>query len=219
MKNKKWLLILILIIPSFFWVLLEMSTINSHKLNYYGPKTLNQKDTVFYKVSPRFFSSSNKDSSGLSPFIIDSVNYPLYAIMFIKKAYNEDTYRIAGLLEYLNYKKEKIGHIPFFLVTEFKNNESFIQNNLVKLTANKNVLFLNLPPHKFDSLNFSYFLQKPIYIDYSFFVLVDQNRNIRGYYDGRYAAEIKRLVDEYKHLRLKEAKQKLIEENEIKTKN
>jgi hypothetical protein len=218
MKNKKWLLVLILIIPSFFWVMLEMSTINSKKLNYYGPKKLNQKDTVFYEVSSDFFITSDQDSSGLAPFLISEPDYPLYAIMFIKKAYNEDTYRLGGLLEHLNYKKEKIGHIPFFLVTEFEHKESFIQNNLTKLAENKNVTFLALPPQKFDSLNKVYFTGKPIHIDYSFFVLVDQNRNIRGYYDGRFAAEVKRLTDEYKHLRLKEAKQKLIKENEINIK-
>jgi hypothetical protein len=47
-------------------------------------------------------------------------------------------------------------------------------------------------------------------------VLIDENRHIRGYYDGRYVAELKRLIDEYRHLRLKEAKQKLIDENTIK---
>ncbi len=213
--KKKWLLILVLVIPSFFWVILEMSTINSYKLNYYGPKKLNGKDTVFYKVTSQFSVSSAKDSTGLSPFVIDTKEYPIYALMFIKKDYNEDTYRIGGLVEYLNYKKEKIGHIPFFLVTQYEDNESFIQNNLIKLTENKNVQFLNLPPRKFDTLNYTYFIDKPVYIDYSFFVLVDQNRHIRGYYDGRYAAEVKRLVDEFKHLRIKEAKQKLIEENEI----
>lgn len=207
---------MILIVPSFFWVVLEMSTINSYRLNFYGPKKLNGKDTVFYKVGSEFFISSNKDTTGLEPFTIDTLDYPIYALMFIKKAYNEDTYRIGGLVEYLNYKKEKIGHIPFFLITEFANKESFIQNNLTKLSENKNVNFLNVPANKFDSLNFTYFIEKPVYIDYSFFVLVDQNRHIRGYYDGRYASEVKRLTDEFKHLRLKEAKQKLIQENEIK---
>ncbi|MEO6302420.1 MAG: hypothetical protein ABIP51_04550, partial [Bacteroidia bacterium] len=61
------------------------------------------------------------------------------------------------------------------------------------------------------------FLQKPYFIDYSFFVLVDVNRNIRGYYDGRYVAELKRLIDEYQHMRLKEEKNKLIQSNEIKS--
>jgi hypothetical protein len=216
MKNKKWLLLLILVIPTFIWVILEMSTINSRKLYHYGPKYLNQSnDTVFYKVSSDFYKLSNNT---LSPFNIDVANHPLYAIMFIKDNYNKDDYRLAGLSEYLNYKKDKLEHIPVFLVTAFNKEESVIKKYLSKFTSNKNVSFLDLPSAKFDSLNATYFKEKPIYIDFSFFVLIDENRNIRGYYDGRFAAEIKRLIDEYNHLRLKEAKQKLINENEIKIK-
>jgi hypothetical protein len=48
-------------------------------------------------------------------------------------------------------------------------------------------------------------------------MLIDHNRHVRGYYDGRYVSEIKRLIDEYQHLRLKEEKQKLIQNNEIKS--
>ena len=57
---------------------------------------------------------------------------------------------------------------------------------------------------------------KPLLPDLNKFVLVDLNRHIRGYYDARYIAEVKRLIDEYQHLRIKEEKQLLIEKNEIK---
>jgi hypothetical protein len=70
----------------------------------------------------------------------------------------------------------------------------------------------------FDSLNKIFFKEKPYYIDYSFIVLLDKQRHIRGYYDGRYVSELKRLLGEYKHLRLKEEKNLLIQENEIKSK-
>ena len=137
--------------------------------------------------------------------------------MFIKEKYINDSYRLVGLWEYLNYKKDKIDNIPIFLVTELENKQTPTQDSLQRLSYSKNVEFLAWNKSGFDSLNLTYFLQKPIYIDVSFFVLVDENRNIRGYYDGRYVAELKRLIDEYKHLRLKEAKQKLIDENVIKT--
>lgn len=220
MKNKKWLLLLIIALPSFMWILLETSTINSSKLNYYGPKKpINNKDTVFYSVGTDFYTFKSNDTSGIQQFHIDSLEYPLFAIMFVKESYNNDSYRLPGLWEYLNYNQEKIKHVPFFLVTEFNNNNSIVQNDLQKLTDNKNVKFLCYPKSKFDSINYTYFLEKPIHIDHSFFVLVDPNRNIRGYYDARYASEVKRLADEYKHLRLKDEKQKLIKENEIKTNN
>lgn len=217
MKSKKWLLLLIIAIPSFLWVLLETSTINSYKLHYYGPKkTLQNNDTVYYTVPDGGFSVISSYNPVPAPFTIDSVKFPLFAIAFIKESYNKDSYRVAGLWEYLNYKKEKIGHIPIFLITETKNNVAVIQKDLEKFSDNPNVHFLTLEHSAFDSINRLYFKDKPIHIDYSFFVLADGNRNIRGYYDGRYTAEIKRLIDEYKHLRLKDEKQKLINQNEIK---
>lgn len=217
MKNKKWLLLLIIAIPSLMWVLLETSTINSYKLPYYGPKKAVARDTAYYKVPGNGFMQLAKYSAAPAPFNIDSASFPFYAIMFVKGIYSKDSYRVAGLWEYLNYKKEKIGHIPIFLVTETKGFEPVIQNNLEKFTDNKNVRFLMFDQPAFDSINKIYFTGKPIHIDYSFFVLIDSRRNIRGYYDGRFASEIKRLIDEYKHLRLKDEKQKLINENEIKS--
>ena len=55
MKNKKWLLVLIIVFPSLFWLILETSTINSHRLPYFGPKKVikaGQEDafvTALYK--------------------------------------------------------------------------------------------------------------------------------------------------------------------------
>ncbi|MBA2611675.1 MAG: hypothetical protein H0U95_06885 [Bacteroidetes bacterium] len=219
MKNKKWLLLLILVLPSTMWLILETSTINSKKLPIYGPrKVLASKDTAYYKVNDQFYALNEKDSSKQELIRLTTDAYPLYVVMFIKDAYKKNDLRLAGLSEYLNYKKQKIEHIPIVLITESENGRSDLQDELKKLAiGNNNVLFYTWNKQSFDSLNNSYFLQKPYYIDYSFFTLVDINRNIRGYYDGRYVAELKRLIDEYQHLRLKEEKNKLIKSNEIKT--
>lgn len=217
MKNKKWLLILIIIIPSTMWVILESSTINSNKLPFYGPKkAITKGDTTFYKVTDEFLKKDLNDSV-ISQLKISTTEFPIYAIMFIKASYINDSYRLVGLWEYLNYKKDKINNIPIFLVTELEAKHTPTHDSLQRFCNNKNVQFLAWPKVSFDSLTATYFNQKPIYIDKSFFVLVDENRNIRGYYDGRFVAELKRLIDEYKHLRLKEAKQKLIDENTIKS--
>jgi hypothetical protein len=201
------------------WLILETSTINSKKLPIYGPrKVIAANDTAYYKVSDQFYLLNKKDSSQPILTKIEAETYPLYAVMFIKNEYKKNDLRLSGLWEFLNYKKQKIEHIPIILVTESDNGKSEIENDLKKLSdGNKNVFFYTWNRSGFDSLNKTYFQEKPIYIDYSFFVLIDVNRNIRGYYDGRYVAEIKRLIDEYQHLRLKEEKNKLIKSNEIKT--
>lgn len=223
MKNKKKLILfLIILFPSLFWVLLEMSTINSKKLPHYGPKTLVAKDTAFYSVSSVFKDlviNENK-ALDLKSITIDTVNYPLYAVCFVKPSYKADNYRMAGLSEYSQYKKEKITHIPFIIVTPCDGpNTPNCFNEFEKLEKNNsNISNLFWNTSSFDSLNLSYFKDKPVYIDYSFFALIDKKRHIRGYYDGRYVAEIKRLIEEYQHLRLKEEKQVLINTNKIENK-
>lgn len=210
MKNKKWLLLLIIALPSTFWVILESSTINSKKLPHYGPKTAVSKgDTTYYSVKTALLNGDEE---------ITTTKNPIVALMFVKQSYIKDSYRLAGLYEYLTYKNDKIKEIPVFLVVE-KENESLPTKDSLKVYSEfNNVKFYDCPVQKFDSINRTFFKEKPIYIDYSFFVLLDENRHVRGYYDARYAAEIKRLIDEYRHLRLKEAKKQIIKDNQINKK-
>lgn len=215
-KNKKWILLLIIAFPSFFWLILETSTINSRKLPFYGPKKLNQAgDTIFHRVHDTLeLANDNVSLNGGNKLNPDS--FPLYAIVFVDQKFRPDAYRLTGLWEYLNYKKTKVENIPFILVTESENDSSLAYGELKKLQSHKNVHFAMMSKPGFDKTVRSYFSEKPYYIDYSFFLLIDQNRHVRGYYDARYVSEIKRLIEEYQHLRLKEEKQKLIETNEIK---
>lgn len=217
MKKKQWVLLLIILLPSALWLILETSTINSKKLPFYGPKkVLAPKDTAYYQVDDHFFAFNDK---GVADSVVSNISieeHPLYAIAFLKDSYSTESYRIPGLWEYLNYKTNKIEHIPVFLVVENREGKSEIYEGLKKLNSYNNVFFRNTGRLPFDSLNALYFKEKPYYVDFSFFVLLDAKRQIRGYYDGRYVAEIKRLIDEYQHLRLKEEKQRLLKSNEIK---
>ena len=219
MKNKKLIFFVILLFPALFKIILEFTTINSRKLPHYGPKELVGKDTAFYKVSSDFKSLS-ANTAGLQNLNLDTINFPLFAVCFIKHSYKKDDYRMAGLTEYAQYKKDKIKLVPFVIITPCDGlSDSTCLHEMEKLSVgNKNIYNFYWNPSSFDSLNVRYFKEKPIYVDYSFFVLVDKNRNIRGYYDGRYVSEIKRLTEEYQHLRMKEEKQNMINTNKIETK-
>ena len=203
---------MIVIFPSLFWVILETSTINSRKLPYYGPKQAQGKDTNYYTVKS-VFERSNENSY----LEIDTSKFPVYVLMFIKDKYAGDAYRISALWEYVNYKTDKIEKIPFVLVCEKENGISETEKN-VRTMAKKagNIVFAGWNKNSFDSINKTYFQEKPWYVDYSCFVLIDKKRHIRGYYDGRTVAEVKRMLDEYKHLRIKEDKESLINENTVK---
>lgn len=217
MKNKKWLLLLIVLFPSVFWLLLETSTINSKKLPVYGPKHYNGHDTDFYSLGtislPRF------SGEALQYKLFDTVQYPIIAVTFIRERYANENYRLEGLLDYTMHKRADIDKIPFLIV--YPKTIDTIPTPTFNLRDSLNIELPNIEQcfwniRSYDSLNVTYFREKPIYIDYSFIVLLDKKRHIRGYYDGRYSAEVKRLLSEYKHLRIKEEKKIMIQENEIK---
>jgi hypothetical protein len=198
---------LLIIFPSFFWLLLETSTTHSRKLPHYGPKQVHGKnDTTFYQVQALPMRSDH-----LPPGTIQ-------AVMFIRDAYRGDSYRLQGVWEYLSYKNSKIEHIPIVLVTGNGQTPSVIEQELERFKKYSNVHFTSLAPNEFTKMNLAYFNGKPYYSDYSCFVLVDEDRHVRGYYDGRYVAEIKRMIGEYQYLRLKEEKKKIIENDSIKQK-
>lgn len=217
MKKNKWLLLFIIGLPSFFWLILETSSINSHRLNYYGPKVVRGKDTVFYSVNDLFYKYDAK-SDTLQPFTADIANYPLYVLFFERDEYRKDGYRMTGLNEYLQYKFEMIKHIPFLIVSKYESGKPSTEKELEKYSTFPNVKFLSLPGSKFEELNELYFKDKPYYVDKGFLAFIDEKRNIRGYYDSRFATEVKRLADEYKHLRLKNEKEKMIMQNEVERK-
>lgn len=218
-KNGKLIFIIVLLFPAMFKLILEFTTINSKKLPYYGPKHWNGKDTNYYVVQSDL-KQIKENETLISDLKLDTVNYPLFAICFIKQAYQNENYRLAGLSEFVQYKKDKIKYIPFIIVTPCASDSTkSCFNEFQKLKQNDlDIETAYLPDRNFDSINKLYFKDKPMYIDYSFFALVDKNRNIRGYYDARYVSEIKRLVEEYQHLRLKEEKQQMINANKIETK-
>lgn len=215
-KKSKLILFLIILFPSAFWLILETSTINSSKLLYYGPKTLNGTDTVYYSVGDLKFNTIVNQS--LTQKLFDTINYPLMTVCFMQPKYIKDNYRLEGLLDYTIHKKSEISELPLLFLFPITDSSNTIEYNL------RDSLKIDLPKieqgywkkSSFDSINIMYFKSKPSHVDYSFIVLLDKKRNIRGYYDGRYAMEIKRMLSEYQHLRLKEEKNIMIKQNEIK---
>ncbi|MBK9285193.1 MAG: hypothetical protein IPM51_12905 [Sphingobacteriaceae bacterium] len=214
MKNKKWLLLLIIAFPSLFWLILESSTIHSHRLNYYGPKKVEANgDSLFYQINNHF--NIRKDS--LVVFNIDTIKYPVFVVQFMDESFKNEDYRFLGFNEYFTYKYEKIKEVPVFIIGKSNTGIPESQQVFQKFTQYANLNFLVMDSINFYQKNAEFFAGKPYYVDNGYIALIDANRNIRGYYDGRFASEIKRLIDEFTHLRLKEEKIKLIESNEIKT--
>jgi hypothetical protein len=71
---------------------------------------------------------------------------------------------------------------------------------------------------EYDSIRKIFFKQKPIHVFNYFAVLVDKDRHIRGYYDPTYISEVKRMIEEYKHLVLKDEHANMQDLNKIEKK-
>ncbi|MCX7727882.1 MAG: hypothetical protein N2203_00260 [Bacteroidia bacterium] len=215
MKNKGWIVVIIILIPSLIWVLLDVSLIHSKKLNYFGPKKLaaNNKDTIYYSIGEIRFLNEN-----LQEMVLDTNQYPIFISVFISPDYVKEKFRIDQFVTMCRYEPDKIKHIPVFLIYPFTDSKHIFHiKDSLHITL-KNVSSVFLPDSIFNSVKQKFFLMKPYYVDYSFAVLIDKNRHIRGYYDWRYADELKRTIQEFNHLLIKEGYKSTLRKNKIEQK-
>ncbi len=157
MKNKGWIIVIIILLPSLIWVLLDLSLINSKKLNYFGPKKLasNQKDTIYYSVKDISFYNDK-----LQLIHLDTNNYKVFIIVFLNPAHiHQDVFRIKQWLNIAHYEPDKIKHIQTILVYPFKPSEK-IFNVKDSLNINlDNVQNFYLPDSIFQSTQLKFFIQ------------------------------------------------------------
>lgn len=201
---------------------------------FFGPKTVDAKgDTVYWSVPEIYFKGKTDlavnvkvDSAGnetqiknwrADTLILDTTNYPVYVILFLDEKFKKDGYKLDGIFDYVKYKQKDIKQVPIILVSDFNellNNNSTFDSLQLKL-SNFSSLTCDLSKRDKFLLN-TYFKQKPIYVFDYFMVLVDKKRHVRGYYDPSYNAEVKRMIDEYKHLKIRDGYAETLKQNEIK---
>jgi len=180
---------------------------------FYGPKKINPltKDTIYYSVPDNVFLDAN-----FKTIVLDTVKYPVFLVGFIHTKFKDEGYKMGGLLDYTQYNPEKLNLITTFLISEIDSNLKPINLKKELKIKNKDVHELYLKKEKIDSITALFFKQKPIFVfDYSF-ALIDKQRHIRGYYDPNFVGEIKRMIQEYEHLKLRDEKANMIKKNTIK---
>lgn len=240
MKKKRILLVSIILIPGLLYYLFELTQANFKKMAYYGPKTLNAKgDTIYYSVPDVYFVTNLKTYSQMAvpengddiktllvakwdSLSIDTINYPVYLILFIDNKLKDEGYKLKALYDYAQYKPEEFKNVPIFFVSDY--NTAFGRDNIEnkELRGDFDSLKINLPDfHPLlggSKAKEAYFTKKPYYVFDYFAVLVDKHRHIRGYYDPNQNSEVKRLLQEYKHLKTKDEYANTLKQNEIEKK-
>ena len=174
----------------------------------------------------------NKETSGSgnvsfnTPLNESSVNKNKAFIAILLKP--ESKAKLARLLEYEKYKGNKMKDVPIMIVNtsisdlpDLDSSKSAYQINYSKkyladslgiktdnfhMVFTKNKDFWKVPglTFNYEKYTSSYFNQKPEHVFDYFAVIVDKDRHIRGYYDPTYISEVKRMIEEYKHLVIKD---------------
>ena len=149
--------------------------------------------------------------------------------------------KLGGLLEYEKYKKEKIREVPIMIINPslfslpdldtsksvytINYSKKYLKDSLGIEMDNFHLVFLKDPgfwtdknEFKYTDYNNCYFNQKPEHVFDYFAVLVDKDRHIRGYYDPTFISEVKRMLEEYKHLVLKDEHAEMQNTNKIEKK-
>ncbi|HEX7413930.1 MAG TPA: hypothetical protein VF411_07770 [Bacteroidia bacterium] len=234
MKKKRILLVSIILIPGLIYFLFELTQANFKKMAYYGPKTLNSKgDTVYYSVPEITFynnvqfhsqpDASKADIEDRTIAKIDTINYPVYLILFIDNKLKDEGYKLKAFYDYVQYKPEEFKNVSIFFISDY--NTAFGKDNITskELKGDFDSLKINLPNFhpllvEGSKAKEDYFNKKPYYVFDYFAVLVDKHRHIRGYYDPNQNSEVKRLLQEYKHLKIKDEYANTLQKNEIEKK-
>ncbi len=207
---------------------------------YYGPKTVSAKgDTIYYSVPDIVFKSSfklneaynNKLPPGVfepaeyyqDSLMIDTTNYPVYVILFLDEKLRKDGYKLEAFFDYAQYKPTEFKNVPIFFISDANSAWTNVSAKNKILRGDFDSLKINLPSfHPLlvygKTANQAYFKGKPYYVFNYFAVLVDKHRHIRGYYDPNQNSEVKRLIQEYKHLKTKDEYANTLQKNELEQK-
>ena len=214
--KKKILLLAILVFPGLLYFFLELSQANFKKMPHFGPKQFNsdKKDTAYYRVE-----TSGLLNSSLNEIKLDTNKYPVFLIAFLDEQLRNKGYKLSSFLDYTQHEPDKLNYIDIFLVTSFDSLNGFRNIKDELKIKNKDINELYCPAEKFNDVRQKFFTEKPAHVFPYFFVLVDKQRNIRGYYDPSFVSEMKRMIQEFEHLKLRDEKAKLIQKNTIEKKS
>jgi hypothetical protein len=240
--KKKIILLSIIIFPPLIYFFFELTQANFKKMPFFGPKTVNEKgDTVYYALPNHSFVKcsveliTDRDTATgeeiktrvwkCDSLQIDTAKYPVYCILFLDRKLYKEGYKISGLLDYARFKKKDLEQVPLFFVSVPPDENAVYSDKAGKFADNAD---FDSIPVKLDSfipvllknaesdIKQAYFKQKPVYVFDYFMVLVDKKRHIRGYYDPSFNAEVKRMIDEYKHLKIRDEYAQTLKQNDIK---
>ena len=204
-------LLTVLLLPITIYLIFAISVIHYIPVPHYGPRSLQTviKDgrtitDTLYQTIGSFVYPSRK---GLVKS--DTLRGRMYVATFIQPDSARNNYNCAALKAFVNFNKHDLDTMHFvFFFPLTKDSAKAIPDfsDTLKLDRNK-CLTMGIDRNDLNYLlNDNFFKVNPRdikcpWISFHDLVLIDTKGNIRGYYDGRFAPEITRMVEDVKHIK------------------
>lgn len=214
-KARIALVLLILLMPWFFYWLLKGGKHNFNHLGFYGPKIPFQKeingktasDTIYHHISN--FSFHDQDGNKISSDALKK-SFTVFSI------FNSSCSECLTVFEKLFFIQDEFkdkDDVQLLSVTNTPSTDT--QTVLKKFMDGKHLNTAKWNLITGDSLEVTLWLNQSFFFktfennsaDYDTIFLVDKDLRLRGMYDGTYEVDIKRLIDEIKVLRLEYARE------------
>ena len=209
---RKWvILFLILLFPSLLYVFLSTGKHQIIRLPHFGPKEFiaepgkKRVDTTYYSIPSFVLIDQNQTEVSLST--IDK-NTKVFSFICID-CENSPSKRILAELAQLQLQFEKRTDLKFItLVVDAENVDSLKYQNFIQESNPSASLWKICKTENQLAKNFA--TNSLLIEDYSenkgssFFVIIDRNNHIRGYYNGAEYLEVKEMIDAIKVLKAEE---------------
>ncbi len=203
-------LLTVLLLPITIYLIFAVSTIHYVRVPHYGPRSARmimkdgkeKRDSVYYSV--------DDPKDGLTPMFI---------ALFIHPDSVKNNYNAAALKAYYKVNKGELDtlHFIFFYPCggdSCKMHPDFSDSMSIKKEQCKTICS---GPEDFKSSKNKLFIseagKKDAWKTDADMVLVDSHGYIRGYYDGRYAPEITRMIEDIKHIKFHDEAASMEEKN------
>lgn len=220
--KKGLVLTAILFFPAFVYVYFALGIPKVTRAPIYGPKQVVGKDTVYYTI-PSFTCLT---TGGLSFSSKTELDGQLYVAVFLPPDSTKSMLPI--LAEDMLTKKNTYGYgrYVFFMMTDTSGNVPVDAPDMAtELKLGVDTAFtVFMRPEVFDSVRLQhYFIHDPAYKKDPWqtttdAVLIDRLGRIRGYYNIRYAADVKKMKEDVNHVRLRDEGVQTLEESKVEQK-
>lgn len=196
MKKKAIIVSSILLLPSLIYLFSYYAVldVNLKRLPFYGSHTINAEgDSIYYQANG--FSLLSETGA-----IFNEKHFEgrAFIVSFIDTALKEEGFHLGGLGDYFHYKPKDLDNIPILFHLDSTSNKQMDFTTIVKFPKSNKIYNLYTSASVLEALkNENYF--RGISAEKNL-VLLDSKRRIRGYYDGRYNAEIKKMIEDYNFL-------------------